>query len=452
MKLPVLHGLAVMILLISPAFSAEQKGPLRAGAAKVDISPTKDMFPFKGFASVHDSIDARALVLDNGSSKVALIGVDTATIPNSDDLVKAVTAELGIPASHLSMSATHDHNTPSGPWGRGGPAWDPAAYNAILKKGVIEAARQANAKLQPARIGFGTGKAYINTNRDEKIGDAYHMGYAPEGPTDKTVAVISVTTPSGDPIAVWSNYPVHGVVMFLSKTRDGQGEITGDIGGATAAYVEDRVKGAVAVWTPGAAGDQNPLFMSTYNQDAPDVHDEKEAGWGILDVQARRLGEEVVRVTRGIQNTTDRVVLWGASTSVTCPGQKRETAPRPVAATNTSGSPTAAAAPPGKMVDGDPVTIPLELVMINDIALANVGGEVFIEIGQHVKKDSLFDRTVMVTLSPGSIGYIPTDKAYLLPAQMAVNNKIKPGCAEPAIVNGFLDMEKQYIPIWKASN
>ena len=55
---------------------------------------------------------------------------------------------------------------------------------------MIEAARQANAKLQPARIGFGTGKAYINPNRDEKIGDAYHMGYAPEGPTDKTVAVI----------------------------------------------------------------------------------------------------------------------------------------------------------------------------------------------------------------------------------------------------------------------
>src|SRR5580700_6246119 len=317
MKLSILHGLAALALLISPAFSAAQMGPLRAGAAKVDISPTKDMFPFHGIGGVHDPLYARALVLDNGSSKVALIAVDTATNPNPDDLVKAVTAELGIPAGNLSLSATHDHNTPNGPWGRGGPAWDPAPYNAILKNGVLEAARQANAKLQPARIGYGTGKAYINTNRDEKIGDAYHMGYAPEGPTDKTVTVISITTSSGAPLAVWSNYPVHGVVMFLSKTRDGQGEITGDIGGATAAYVEDRIKGATAVWTPGAAGDQNPLFMSTYNQDSPDVHDEKEAGWAILDVLSRRLGEEVVRVTKSIQNTTDRAVLWGASTAVT---------------------------------------------------------------------------------------------------------------------------------------
>ena len=456
MKLPILHGLAAVTLLISPVFGADAKGPLRAGAAKVDISPARDMFPLNAgqvYAAVHDPLNARALVLDNGFSKVALISVDTASLPDSDDLVKAVTAELGIPASHLSMAATHDHNTPTFGGGRGGSAATIARYNAILKKGVVEAARQANARLQPARIGFGAGKAYINTNRDEKIGDHFGMGYAPDGPTDRTVAVISVTTPSGDPIAVWTNYAVHGVVMFLSKTRDGQAEITGDIGGATSNYVEDRLKNVVAVWTPGAAGDQNPLFMSTYNQDAPDVHDEGTAGWAILDVQARRLGEEIVRVTKSIQNTTDRVVLWGSTTSVTCPGQRRaDPTPAAAAPANNSGSPTSVQSGPAKMVDGDPVTIPLGLVMINDIALANVSGEVFTEIGQRVKKDSLFDRTVMVTLSPGRIGYIPSDQAYLLPSAMAANNRLKPGCAEPAIAGAFVDMEKEYLPIWKGAN
>ncbi len=279
-----------MIFVSWSAFGAEQMGPLRAGAAKIDITPPKEMFPIRGnqvLAGVHDPLYARALVLDNGSSKMALISVDTAGMPSGADIVKAVTAELGIPASHLSLAATHDHNTPT--FGGGGrrTSYDPAPYLALMQKGIVEAARQANARLQPARIGFGTGKAYINTNRDEKIGDSYKMGYAPDGPSDKTVAVMLVTTPSGDPIAVWSNYAVHGVVMFLSKTRDGQAEITGDIGGATASYIEDRLKNnAVAVWTSGAAGDQNPLFMSTYNQDAPDVHDEGAAGWALLDVQA----------------------------------------------------------------------------------------------------------------------------------------------------------------------
>ena len=75
-----------------------------------------------------------------------------------------------------------------------------------------------------------------------------------------------------------------------------------------------------------------------------------------------------------------------------------------------------------------------------DPALASVPGEVCNEIGQHLKKDSLFDRTVMVTLSPGRIGYIPTDKACLLPTAMAVNNRLKPGCAASAIVDAFVDL------------
>jgi len=231
------------------------------------------------------------------------------------------------------------------------------------------------------------------------------------------------------------------------ETRDGQPEVTGDIGGATANYVEDRLKNnVVAVWTSGAAGDQNPLFMSTYNQDAPDVHDEGAAGWAILDVQSRWLGEEIVRITRNIHNTADRVALWGANTNVICPGRKRESSePAPTVA----GSFTPASSAT-KIVDGDPVTIPLGLMMINDIALANVSGEVFTEIGQKLKTESPFDRTVMVTLSGGSIGYIPSEKAYLLPSAMAANNRIKPGCAEQAIVGAFVELGKQYLPIWKA--
>ena len=220
-------------------------------------------------------------------------------------------------------------------------------------------------------------------------------------------------------------------------------------------YVEDRLKVPVAIWTPGAAGDQNPLFMSTYNQDAPDIHDEGAAGWSILDVQGRRLGEEVVRIANNIQNTTDRVVLWGADSTVVCPGRKPDPSrpPPPVASSIARGeSPSAQSGAPVKMVDADPVNIPLELIMINDIALANVGGEVFNEISQRLKKASLFDRTAMVTLSPGSISYIPSEASYLLPSQMAVNNRIKPGCAEQHIVSDFLDMEKQYLPVWNAAH
>ena len=193
MKMPLLPGLVALTLtFVAPlAYGADSMGPLRAGAARVDISPPNEMFPMGDFLDVHDPLYVRALVLDNGSSKVVLMGVDTGGVPDAFEIIKAVSEELGIPTNHVSMSSTHDHSTPNSP-GRGRSPYDLAPYNALMRKGILDAAKQANANLKPARIGFGTGNAYINTNRDQKIGDYYHMGYSPEGPSDKTVAVIKI--------------------------------------------------------------------------------------------------------------------------------------------------------------------------------------------------------------------------------------------------------------------
>ena len=456
MKKSILQGFTALTLtlLASLAYGADQMGPLRAGAAEVDITPPKEMFPIdlraEVLGGVHDPLLVHALVLDNGISKIALISVDTTDMKGAAAVaVKAVSDELKIPSSHMSIAATHDHNSPTA---GNGPDTATPAYMAQVVKGIVEAARQANAKLQPARIGFGTGLAYVNTNRDEKIGVAYHMGYAPERPTDRTVAVMLVTNTAGEPMAVWTNYAVHSVVMYLSKTKDGKSEITGDLAGAATHYVEDRMKNVVMVWTMGAAGDQNPIFMSTYNQDAPDVHDEGAAGWAILDVQARRVGEEIVRVANSIRNTSDKAVLWGAEATVSCPGRMRDpNAPPPAPRPSGSSTSSLVAQSPVKLVDGPPVDIPLGLIMINDIALTNVSGEVFIEIEQRMKKESLFDRTAMATMSNGRINYIPSESSYLLPSQMAANNPIKPGCAEREIPDTFVGLEKQYLPIWNAA-
>jgi hypothetical protein len=57
----------------------------------------------------------------------------------------------------------------------------------------------------------------------------------------------------------------------------------------------------------------------------------------------------------------------------------------------------------------------------------------------------------MVTLSGGSIGYIPSESAYLLPSAMAARNRIKPGCAENRIAAAFVELERQYLPVWSGS-
>ena len=82
---------------------------------------------------------------------------------------------------------------------------------------------------------------------------------------------------------------------------------------------------------------------------------------------------------------------------------------------------------------------------------AGASAEVFTEIGEHLKRDSLFDRTMVVTVLANRVGYIPTDKAYLLPAEKALTNPLKPGCAEPAMVDAWRGMMAKYLPVWRAA-
>ena len=57
---------------------------------------------------------------------------------------------------------------------------------------------------------MGTGVSYINVNRDriDPKTQGWWEGSNYEGTSDKTVAVIRIETPGGEPIAVYYNYAV----------------------------------------------------------------------------------------------------------------------------------------------------------------------------------------------------------------------------------------------------
>ena len=93
--------------------------------------------------------------------------------------------------------------------------------------------------------------------------------------------------------------------------------------------------------------------------------------------------------------------------------------------------------------DADPVSIRLSLLMINDIALAGVSGEVLTMIHERLKKESPFSRTVMLTHANGSSGYIPDDAAFGQVSYEITTSQLKPGCAETSIVNTLLNLMPQ---------
>ena len=276
----------------------------------------------------------------------------------------------------------------------------------------------------------------MNINHREYSPDsAWCLGYNSEGPSDKTVTVIRVDAPSGKSIALLINYSVHAVVMGAENYQ-----ISGDLAGATSRYVENYYRGkpedtprsdagaaiqlraeettekVVALWTSGAAGDQNPISLA------------RGSDFIMVDALGKILGEEAVRVAAAI-HTTDRARIWGKQQVVTCPGRRLEPGPLP--------------RKEYKWEDSDRVSIRLGLLMINDIALAGVSGEVMTMIHQHLKKESPFSRTVMVTHTNGSSGYIPDDAAFEQVSYEITTSRLKPGCAENAIVNGFLNLMEQ---------
>ena len=51
--------------------------------------------------------------------------------------------------------------------------------------------------------------------------------------------------------------------------------------------------------------------------------------------------------------------------------------------------------------------------------------------------------TVMVTHANGSSGYIPDDAAFEQVSYEITTSRLRPGCAENAIVNGFLKLTEQ---------
>ena len=426
------------------AFGAEQ-GVLRVGAAKVDISPPVSFFPYPpdgrrgAVVGVHDPLYARAIVVDNGSSRVALVIIDNLLVPKPQELSKLVAAELGIPPEWLMLAATHTHIAPNPFLGRPEEVahWTP--YYEVIKAGVIEAARQAKVNLRPARMGFGTGKAYVNVNRDEPIGDRYTLGFNPDRPSDKTVGVIKFENLSGEPIAILINYAVHAVVLFTAMTKGEQREVSADLPGATCRLVEEFYKNKpVAVWTSGAAGDQNPQYMAVHNTSMSGRpgfprFDTGAGGYAVLELQSRRLAEQAFLVATAIQATTSNAHLSGAHKTIRWPGQ------RMTRVGNTWNYTTE---------ETPPVDISLSMLMLEDIALAGVGGEPVTVIGQQFKNVSPFRKSMMITHANPSedmIGYIPDDASYPLRTFEVVHSRLKPGCAE-AVVNGLLELAKSHAP------
>jgi len=444
----------IPLFLATVAVAAVGESGLRVGAAKVDFTPPPSKAQLGKYD--HERLYVRAIVLDNGAARAALISLEGSQ-NEWFGTAKLVAAELECPIANIIMSSTHTHS--------GASAGGAANPNAPPSQPVLEAVRQAKAKLQPARVGFGTGNLYLNVSRDTIAPDTRKWTQYSnlDAPSDKTVSVLTFEKPTGEPIAVYVNYAMHPINGYVS------GIYSGDFPGAMSRYVEKAFgDNAIVAFTQGTSGDQNPLYLRPSNNAMASrvgnkitgFEGNREASEGplrmpnnnardvdpkvldemfrFIESEGQILGEEVIRVMTWTKKLTSDVRIEGAQKTVSCPGRKR-----------TNGDamdPNTREGIAGTYVDAPPVKLQIGVLGIGTVALASFDGEVYSQIGSEVKNDAPLKRTVFVTSANGrGPGYIPDDASYGHLTFQTLNTALKPGCAGPAIVDTITELETQYL-------
>lgn len=229
--------LAPWFAALATGVSAADGKTFRAGAVQVDVTPTS--FPVinsGGFlertaSRANDRLMSRALILDDGTTRIALVVVDNLMMTREllDEVKRQASQATGIPTDRMLISATHTHSAPSVMGALGSRA--DAAYTQFLPQQIVQSIVLAADKLEAARVGWTSVQNYAHNHcrrwvyrPDRMTNDPFgnrtvrammHPGYqspnhvGPAGPADQGLTLLSVQSPDGRPIAVLGNYAMH---------------------------------------------------------------------------------------------------------------------------------------------------------------------------------------------------------------------------------------------------
>lgn len=304
-RTPAAFGVALLLLGAPTDVQAE---PLLAGAATAPIEVPAGV-PLAGFGNRgpgHHSdgslapVEARALWVENGEARVALVVLDVLIVwPSLRRAIVERTRDLGL--DRLLVSATHTHSGPGGyvdHWlaEAGIMGWyRPEAHEALVAA-ADQALRSAHGRLAPARLGSRiTLLPGLTRNRRRS-----------PGPSDPEVPVLRIDAASGEPIATLFALSAHPTTLSADNLA-----LSPEYPGAARERIE-ALRGGTAIFLAGALGDQAPALSGDelWTDDTSLSLSDQIASSARL---GHRLGELVAQATRTIPLQTDARVAWNST-------------------------------------------------------------------------------------------------------------------------------------------
>ena len=391
---------------------------ISAGVGRVIITPPVGIYLVgmersESSHGLHDDLYATAVAISDGLTELVILSADILFfMPSLVEAVrKAVSLEIGIPANNIMFCATHCHSGPAPVADQDRPQIE-QVYTANLPFLMIGCIRMAHQNLEPARIGFGNGKAQIGMNRRLTRPDGITVIAAnPERPIDEQVGVVRIDSLQGRPLAVFVNYACHSVVL-----GNGSNVISRDWPGVMVDVVE-KITGARCLLIQGAAADINPM--------PGEPTDRMELVYQL----GTEIGGEVVKVWAGIETKADARIAV-ANKQLVLPlepiSKYADQLPQLVELDAAGGEMSletflawlySMGSRPQKTIgsgDLQSIAIELQAFQLGETVVVAIPAELFVKIGFAIKARSSRMNTLVATYANGSVGYVPMPEDYAL--------------------------------------
>jgi hypothetical protein len=420
-----------LVLLILHIFCPAGQAMLKGGCAKVNITPPLGIPLIGSYGKpsddILDELYAKALVLNDGSTTLAIVSVDLLYAPLEEitnPVREIIKEKIGIPEQNALICATHTHSGPEVftrsklPPGKNAPALEiDQSYLQTLIKKIASSALIAYKNMQEVKIGAARGEipeivynrraktkdgsvkmAFTlpdevttirrateyteGTEKTKKSSEVSVLSVAKSrierelvfGPVDPEVWVLRVEDANGQIVGSIVNFACHPVCIYPSLSTS----ISADYP-AYATQVVEEIEGGTCLFTLGTAGNIVPI----------------KRGLKPCRQIGKALGAEALRRLQ-LVSTSGNVTLKAIRKEIKLPTKKAPSEDKTAKNSKTT----------------DYVNTEIQVLKLGDIYILGLPGEILVELGLEIKKRAGLENLLIVSLSNDVVGYVCHTQAY----------------------------------------